>query len=88
MEGRPGALLHVCLLLQRRQPEGDPERREAHGGAERTLCVQVHNLNEHPIPPCENTWDHVRFVHLLQFTLFCNLLHFYCIPLKCPPDWP
>lgn len=46
MEGRPGALLHVRLLLPHPEPEGDPERREADGGAEGALRVQVLNLDK------------------------------------------
>lgn len=51
VEGHPRAVLHVRLLLQRPQPAGDPEGREAHGGAARTLCLQVCNLNKPPRPP-------------------------------------
>lgn len=41
VEGRPRAVLHVRLLLQHPQPQRDSERREAHGGAERPVCLQV-----------------------------------------------
>lgn len=43
VEGPPSSLLHVSLLLQCPEPSGGPEWREAHGGGERALRVQVHN---------------------------------------------
>jgi len=41
VEGRPGALLHVRLLLQRPEPPGGPGRGEAPRGAEGALRLQV-----------------------------------------------
>lgn len=73
VEGRPCAVLYVCVLLQRPQPERDPGRREAHGGAERTLCVQVH-----PIPP----WE-LPLNHKLR-KLFFAVLHLPISSTLCP----
>ncbi len=75
VEGRPGALLHVCLLLQCPQPSGDPEWREAHGGAERTLCVQVWEIYMR--------WHSAGLEHVqLLLLCICISVHFVLKPVK------
>lgn len=74
MEGRPGALLHVRLLLPHPEPEGDPERREADGGAEGALRVQVLNLDKR----CTDCF--------LSHTCSTVSVHFVLQPVKMSQD--
>lgn len=70
MEGRARTILHVCLLLPRLKFEGDSERREAQGGAEGTLCVQVQIPTIHCfMAPCLQVFSAVNLdVHMLLDT--------------------
>lgn len=77
MEGRPGALLHVRLLLPHPEPEGDPERREADGGAEGALRVQVLNLDK--------TTSDAPIVSYLTRALTVSV-HFVLQPVKTSQD--